>query len=96
MLIQQTETYKKWFNSLRDANVVARITARLKKIAEQNHFGDCEFVGDKVYELRILYGAGWRVYFKQDAAAIILLLCGGDKSTQARDIKKAKQMSKEN
>jgi putative addiction module killer protein len=79
----------KWLTSLRDRNAHARISARLNRI-KLGGFGDVKALGDGVYELRIDYGPGYRVYYAMDGATIVLLLIGGDKDTQKRDIKLAK------
>ena len=86
--IKQTETYRKWEARLRDERVRVLITARLTRLA-YGLAGDVKPVGHGVSELRIHYGPGYRVYFRKQGNAIIILLCGGDKSTQAQDIKTA-------
>ena len=83
-----------WLNALRDERAFAKIAVRLKRLAEGN-FGDVAPVGEGVSELRIHYGPGYRVYFTRRGRTIILLLCGGDKSTQPSDIVKAKALAKE-
>ena len=80
--------FKEWLFTLRDVQARAKIIARLKRLSFGN-FGDCRFVGAGVYELRIHFGPGYRVYFGEDKGVLIILLCGGDKSTQPRDIRKA-------
>ncbi len=80
--------FDEWFNCLRDTKARYRIRARLDRVVEGN-LGDYRFVGDGVWELKIDYGPGYRVYFGQVGSVIILLLCGGDKSTQERDIRQA-------
>lgn len=82
--------FDEWFNSLRDTNAQVKIDARLTRVRDGN-LGDCRSVGEGVYELRINYGPGYRVYFGQVGAIVVLLLCGGDKSTQQRDIRTAKE-----
>lgn len=79
--------YDEWFEDL-DENTQARIDARLDRVSLGN-LGDCKNVGNGVHELRLFFGPGYRIYFGQFQNRIILLLCGGDKSTQSRDIKKA-------
>ncbi|MCF6319788.1 MAG: type II toxin-antitoxin system RelE/ParE family toxin [Proteobacteria bacterium] len=88
------EPYSTWFKSLRDTKGKARIESRLKRLGE-GLYGDCETVGDGVLELRMFFGAGYRVYFGEDAGNIVILLCGGDKDSQKRDIKIAKEYWKE-
>ncbi len=79
----------KWLESIPNTNTQARIQARLERL-EDGNFGDCQSVGDGVFELRIHFGAGYRIYFGQVGNTIVLLLCGGDKSSQTRDIERAK------
>ena len=78
-----------WLESIRNTNTQARIQARLERL-EDGNFGDCQSVGDGVFEVRIHFGAGYRIYFGQVGNTIVLLLCGGDKSSQTRDIERAK------
>ena len=78
-----------WLESIPNTNTQARIQARLERL-EDGNFGDCQSVGDGVFELRIHFGAGYRIYFGQVGNTIVLLLCGGDKSSQTRDIERAK------
>jgi putative addiction module killer protein len=78
-----------WLQGLRDKQARARVEARLARIAAGN-FGDCEPVGDGVLELRVDWGPGYRVYIARFGQALILLLCGGDKRTQHKDIQRAK------
>ncbi len=80
--------FTEWLNSLQDQRARAKIRVRLDRVSLGN-FGDCHGVGDGVQELRIDYGPGFRVYFGQEGTTVVLLLCGGDKSTQARDIQTA-------
>ena len=77
-----------WMNSLRDLQARARIRARIARVRLGN-LGDCEPVGSGVLELKIDYGAGYRIYCGQVGAKLIILLCGGDKSSQSEDIRKA-------
>jgi putative addiction module killer protein len=82
--------FDEWLNSLRDIRAKARIAQRLERLSLGN-LGDYKSIGDGLYELRIDYGSGYRIYFGQIGLVVILLLCGGDKSTQNRDIRKAKE-----
>lgn len=84
----QTETYSKWFDSLRDRQARARIDIRIRRLSVGN-FGNVKPVGEGVSELRIDYGPGYRVYFAQRAQELVLLLAGGDKRSQEADIKTA-------
>jgi putative addiction module killer protein len=81
--------FSEWLVSLRDNKARAKIRVRLDRVSLGN-LGDCHGVGDGVQELRIDYGPGYRVYFGQVGSTIVLLLCGGDKNTQAKDIEQAK------
>ena len=91
--IRKTDIFDSWFNNLRDRRAKARIQARLDRL-EFGHFGDIKAVGSGVSELRIFYGPGYRVYFVQRGSIVIILLSGGDKSTQNSDIIKAKELAK--
>ena len=90
--IKQTETFNKWRTWLKDEQARALIASRLDRLAF-GHLGDAEPVGQGVSELRIHHGPGYRIYFQQRGGKIIVLLCGGDKSTQAKDIKIAKHLA---
>ena len=92
--VRQTEAFSAWIASLRDMNAKARIVARIRRL-ELGNLGDAKSVGDKVSELRVHYGAGYRVYFTRKGRTIVILLCGGDKGSQRRDIKEAQQLAKE-
>ena len=92
--VRRAERFIVWLNGLRDARAVAKIAIRIKRLADGN-FGDVAPVGDGVSELRIHYGPGYRVYFVRRGEVLVILLCGGDKSTQDRDIATAKAMAKE-
>lgn len=81
--------FDEWLDNLRDAKARARIEVRLDRL-EQGNFGDCEPVGEGVHELKMDFGPGYRAYFAEKTSTIVLLLLGGDKSTQNRDIKTAK------
>ena len=92
--VQEAETYSKWFNELRDTQARARIVSRVRRLSLGN-LGDVAPVGDGVSELRIHYGPGYRVYVMQRGSTVVILLCGGDKSTQKSDIAMAKALAKE-
>lgn len=90
--IQQTETYAKWFAGLRDRVARARIAIRIRRLSLGNA-GDAKPVGEGVSELRVDHGPGYRVYFIQRGEVVIVLLAGGDKSTQDKDIRNAKALA---
>jgi putative addiction module killer protein len=79
---------------LKDLRAKVKILIRIQKLEVDEHFGDCESVGDGIKELKINYAKGYRVYFKEKDNKIIILLLGGDKSTQQSDIEKAKEIWK--
>jgi putative addiction module killer protein len=90
--LKQTETFRKWWARLKDQRALGVILARLDRLA-YGHAGDAEPVGEGISELRIHYGPGYRVCFQRRSNTMIVLLCGGDKSTQAKDIKTAKRLA---
>ena len=90
--VRQTAVFASWLEELRDANARTRILVRIRRL-ELGNPGDVKAVGEGIIELRIAYGPGYRVYFTRQE--IVLLLCGGDKSSQSRDIATAKRMAKE-
>jgi putative addiction module killer protein len=92
--IYTTEVFDGWFDSLRDKQVARRIQARIDR-AEEGNFGDHKSVGDGVSEMRIHYGPGFRVYFTQRGLEIVILLAGGDKSSQAKDIQTAQELARQ-
>lgn len=92
--IEKTDDFDKWLRKLKDLRAKAKILFRIQKIENDEHFGDCEPVGNGIRELKIDYDKGYRVYFKESDGKIIILLIGGDKSTQQRDIEKAKEILK--
>jgi putative addiction module killer protein len=92
--IYTTSIFDTWFGDLRDRQAQKRIQARIKR-AELGNFGDSEPVGEGVSEMRIHYGPGYRVYFAQRGTEIIVLLAGGDKSTQTKDIKIALELARQ-
>ena len=90
--VRQTNQFSNWLSRLRDRRAKAKITVRIERLAFGNP-GDVEPVGNGVSELRVHYGAGYRVYFVKRGNMLIILLCGGDKSTQSKDIKAAKAIA---
>ena len=90
--IQTTDTFDAWFASLNDKRAATRIQARIDR-AEDGNFGDCSPVGEGVSEMRIHYGPGYRVYFVLRGIELVILLAGGDKSTQSKDIKTALKLA---
>ncbi|ENB9664862.1 MULTISPECIES: type II toxin-antitoxin system RelE/ParE family toxin [Pseudomonas] len=90
----QTDTYRTWFAALRDPRAKARITVRLRRVG-LGVMGDCRPVAEGVSELRIDYGPGYRVYFVRRGYEVIILLAGGDKASQARDIKSALKLARD-
>lgn len=93
MEIRKTEIFAQWLDSLRDIQARARVQARIERLATGN-LGDVKPVGEGVSELRIHYGPGYRVYIKQRGREMVILLAGGDKSTQAKDIKTALRLAR--
>jgi putative addiction module killer protein len=92
--LQQTEAFEQWLMRLRDIRAKARILVRLDA-ARLGNLGDTRSLGDGVSEMRIDVGAGYRVYFTRRRQILIVLLCGGDKSSQQRDISRAKRLAME-
>ena len=92
--IEKTTEFDKWLRKLKDLRAKVKILIRIQKLEEDEHFGDCEPVGDGIKELKINYAKGYRVYFKEKDNKIMILLFGGDKSTQQSDIEKAKEIWK--
>jgi len=90
--VRQTELYAAWFSRLKDRSTRARIDIRIRRLS-LGHAGDVKAVGDGVSELRIHFGPGYRVYFTMKGGEFVLLLAGGDKGTQAADIRAAKQLA---
>lgn len=93
-VIYSTEVFDTWFSSLRDRQAKLRIQARIDR-AELGNFGDCESVGEGVSEMRIHVGPGYRVYFIERGIEIVILLAGGDKSTQTKEIKNAVKLARQ-
>lgn len=92
--IIQSDLFKKWMAALTDNRARFRILARLRR-AELGNFGDCKALGDGISEMRIDVGQGYRVYFMQDGVCIYVLLLGGDKATQKKDIAQAQALARE-
>jgi putative addiction module killer protein len=92
--VRQTREYADWFDNLRDREARFRILARIRRISLGN-LGDMRSVGDRVSELRIPCGPGYRIYLTQRGDMLIILLAGGDKSTQRQDIARAKRLERE-
>ena len=100
MIIEKTETYTNWFEKQTDVKLIARIQVRLRKLEKENYFGETNLIQPascRVSELKIHYGAGYRIYYKQkNKNTIVLLLCAGSKGSQKKDIEKAKRLAEEN
>ena len=92
--IRKTDLFVHWLDELSDLQARARVQVRIERLAAGNP-GDVEPVGEGVSELRINYGPGYRVYFKQSGRELIILLAGGDKRTQAKDIKTALRLARD-
>lgn len=90
--IRETDIYHEWYEHLKDKRAKARIDVRIRRVSLGN-FGDVRPVGKGVSELRIDYGPGYRVYFTQHGNTLVILLCGGEKSTQAKDIQQAHELA---
>jgi putative addiction module killer protein len=89
--IRFTKDYRLWYNALNDLNARVRIDLRLNSV-RKGSFGDQRHVGNGIFELKIDYGPGYRVYYKKKENDIVVLLCGGDKSTQQADVDRAKEI----
>lgn len=90
--IEKTAEFDKWLRRLKDLRAKAKILFRIQMLEFEEHYGDCKPVGGGIRELKINYAKGYRVYFKEKNGKIVILLIGGDKSTQERDIVKAKEI----
>lgn len=88
--IEKTDVFDKWLRKLKDRRAKAKILFRIQRIEDQGNFGDCEPVGQGISELRIHYAKGYRVYLKEYNGRVVILLNGGTKSSQQKDIDKAK------
>mgnify|MGYP000473188954 FL=1 len=92
--IKTTLTFDSWLSKLKNLRAKAKINARIKRLQFGN-FGDIKSVNDGIFELRIDEGQGYRIYLKNQNGILVILLCGGDKSTQEKDIKQAKILAQE-
>lgn len=92
--IEKTIEFDKWLRKFKDLKAKAKILFRIQKLELDEHFGNCKPIGNGISELRINFAKGYRVYFKEKNGKIIVLLIGGDKSTQQKDIEKAKEIWK--
>jgi putative addiction module killer protein len=90
--IFKTDEFDRWLRKLKDRRAVAMILIRIQRVEELGNFGDCVSVGGEIRELRIHYAKGYRIYFASYVSKIVILLNGGNKSTQLTDIKKAKNL----
>ena len=93
-LIEKTDEFDKWLRKLKDIRAKAIILFRIQKVENLGQLGNFESVGQGIRELKIDYAKGYRIYFKEKEGKIIILLVGGDKSTQRKDIEKAKEILK--
>jgi putative addiction module killer protein len=91
-IVRQTVEFAEWLRRVRDVKAAARILVRIRRM-ELGNAGDAKSVGGRIMEMRISYGPGYRIYYTQRGAEIILLLCGGDKRTQLRDIERAQEIA---
>ncbi|MGY6089088.1 type II toxin-antitoxin system RelE/ParE family toxin [Avibacterium paragallinarum] len=92
--IKSTTLFKKWLDELKDLRARAKIQTRIKRL-QLGNFSDVKPVGEGISELRITEGKGYRIYLKNQNGVVVILLCAGDKSTQSKDIEKAKLLAKE-
>jgi putative addiction module killer protein len=92
--VQKTDEFDEWLSGLADQRAQAKIASRIERLGLGNP-GDVKPVGEGISEMRVPHGPGYRVYFKQTGKTVIVLLCGGDKSTQEKDIKRARQLAAE-
>lgn len=90
--IEKTIEFDKWIRKLKDLKAKSKVLFRIQKIETDGHFGDFKSVGDGICELRVDFGQGYRIYFREKEGKVILLLIGGSKSSQQKDIKKAKEI----
>jgi putative addiction module killer protein len=93
--IRKSDTYEQWFRKLKDRQAQARVNARILRVQQSGNFGDVKPAREGIGEMRIDYGPGYRIYFMQRGPVVVVLLAGGDKSTQDADIKAAIKIAKE-
>lgn len=93
--VVQSETFARWLGKLKDRAAVMRINARIRRLTETGNFGDAKPIREGISEMRIDYGPGYRLYFIQSGPVLVVLLAGGNKSTQDADIKRAIEIAKE-
>jgi len=92
--VRKIEPFNKWIKDLRDQRAKVKILTRISRL-EDGNFGDHRILEGKIGELKIDYGPGYRIYFARNGNTVVILLCGGDKSTQKQDIKSAKELAKD-
>ncbi|MFT6039051.1 MAG: putative addiction module killer protein [Candidatus Azotimanducaceae bacterium] len=92
--IHQTDIFAKWFSKLKDRKAIAKVLIRIESL-RQGNTGDSKSIGSGLHELRIHFGPGYRIYYTRKAGLVILLLCGGDKSSQSKDIAHARKIMME-
>ena len=92
IVTEKTIEFDKWIRKLKDIRAKSKILFRIQKLENDEHFGDCKPVGDGIGEMRINYAKGYRIYFKEKDTKIVILLIDGDKSSQQKDIEKAKKI----
>jgi putative addiction module killer protein len=90
--VRQTEEFSGWLHRLKDTNAVTRIVGRIRRM-EMGNPDDAKSIGHGIFEMRIDYGPGYRIYYVRRGAQIVILLCGGDKRTQQRDIQRAQKLA---
>jgi putative addiction module killer protein len=90
--VRKTDVFDNWLSALADQRAVAKIASRIERLGLGNT-GDVKPVGEGISEMRLAYGPGYRIYYKQTGRTIVLILCGGDKSTQDEDIRRAKEIA---
>jgi putative addiction module killer protein len=90
--VRKTDEFDNWLSALADQRAIAKIASRIERLGLGNP-GDVKPVGEGISEMRLTYGPGYRIYYKQTGKTIVLILCGGDKSTQASDIRRAKEIA---